>query len=401
MPENYNETLNLPKTKFSMRAGLPVKEPEILKQWAEADLYAQIIENNKDKPAYILHDGPPYANASIHMGTAMNKVLKDIIVRYKNMAGFVAPFVPGWDTHGLPIERKALEKLGEKRKEISDYALRQMCREYAERFVGVQKQQFMRLGSIGNYNNPYLTYSPWFEAKQVEVFGQMAKKGYIYRGLKPVYWCPMDHTALAEAEIEYQDDPCDTIYVAFNVTKDNGTLAKAGLPPADVWFVIWTTTAWTLPGNVAICLGADILYVAAKVGQRYYIVAKNLLKPAMEDCGISDYEVVAEFEGKQLEHIQAQHCYLEKTSLIILGEHVTTESGTGCVHTAPGHGIEDFAVAQNYPSLQVVVPVDDNGVLNSLAGRFEGMHVEKASKEIQDYLAQTGHLVGKIGRAHV
>ncbi|MFV0412357.1 MAG: class I tRNA ligase family protein, partial [Oscillospiraceae bacterium] len=268
MPENYNDTLNLPSTPFSMRAGLPTKEPELLKDWAENDLYAKMVENNDGKPVYILHDGPPYANASIHMGTALNKILKDIIVRYKNMAGFKAPFVPGWDTHGLPIERKALEKLGSKRHEVSDYELRKICREYARKFVEVQKEQFIRLGSLGEYSDPYLTLAPDFEAHQIAVFGEMAAKGYIYKGLKPVYWCAQDRTALAEAEIEYETDHVDSVYVAFNVVKDNGALEKAGLDASKVWFLIWTTTTWTLPGNVAICIGPRYNYVAAKAGER-------------------------------------------------------------------------------------------------------------------------------------
>lgn len=395
MPENYNDTLNLPKTEFSMRAGLPVKEPEMLKDWEANQLYAKMMENNEGKPLYILHDGPPYANADIHMGTGMNKVLKDIVVRYKNMAGYKAPFIPGWDTHGLPIERKALEKLGEKRKEVSDYELRQICHEFAQHFVAAQKEQFMRLGSIGDYDHPYLTMHPEFEARQIEVFGQMAKKGYIYKGLKPVYWCASDHTALAEAEIEYENDHVDSIYVAFNVAKDNGVLAKAGVPADKAWFVIWTTTAWTLPGNVAICLGPDFDYVAVKAGERYYILAEALLEEAMQKCGISEYEKVATFKGKDLERIEAHHCYLDRRSLVILGDHVTLESGTGCVHTAPGHGVEDYeVVVRHYAELPMIVPVDDAGNLTEEAGRFAGLNVFKASPVIQKYLTETGHLIG-------
>ena len=411
MPENYNDTLNLPKTEFSMRANLPAKEPSMLESWKTNELYHKMVANNEGKPVYILHDGPPYANGDIHMGTAMNKILKDIIVRYKNMAGFKAPYVPGWDTHGLPIERRALEKVkkmqedkakkgeavedGELRYGVTDYELREICHEFALHYVGVQREEFERLGVLGDFYNPYLTLAPEFEARQIEVFGEMAKKGYIYKGLKPVYWCPNDRTALAEAEIEYEDDKVNSIYVAFNVAKDNGALEKAGVPADKTWFIIWTTTTWTLPGNVAICLGPQFNYVAAKVGDRYYIVAEELLKAAMEDCGIEEYEVVATFKGSDLERIEAKHCYLDRRSLVIVGNHVTLESGTGCVHTAPGHGVEDFDVcSKHYPELPVIVPVDDDGVLTEEAKEFAGLSVFKAGPVIEAKLKETGHLVG-------
>lgn len=417
MPDNYNDTLNLPKTEFSMRAGLPTKEPAMLAEWTEKDLYHKMVENNQGKSIYILHDGPPYANADIHMGTAMNKILKDIIVRYKNMAGFKAPYVPGWDTHGLPIERRALEKVRdeqEARKKkgeaineddhrygVTDYELRQICGEFARHYVGVQRNQFERLGVLGDFNNPYLTLAPEFESNQIEVFGEMAKKGYIYKGLKPVYWCPNDRTALAEAEIEYEDDKVDSIYVAFNVDKDNGALAKAGIPADKTWFVIWTTTTWTLPGNVAICLGPRFDYVAAKVGDRYFVVAEELLESAMADCGITEYEIAARFKGSDLERIEAKHCYLDRNSLVIVGNHVTLESGTGCVHTAPGHGVEDFDVcSRHYPELPVIVPVDDDGVLTEPAGEFAGLSVFKAGPIIQEKLEKSGHLVGVKALEH-
>lgn len=378
-----------------MRAGLPTKEPVMLEDWHKNHLYEQMMKNNEGKPSYILHDGPPYANANIHMGTAMNKVLKDIVVRYKNMAGFKAPFVPGWDTHGLPIERRAIEELGDKRKEVSEYEMRKLCRDFANHFVEQQKEQFIRLGSVGDYEHPYLTMQPEYEASQIELFGEMANKGYIYKGLKPVYWCASDHTALAEAEIEYENDHVDSIYVAFQVSKDNGVLEKAGLPLEKIWFVIWTTTAWTLPANVAICLGPSFDYVAVKVEDRYLVMAEALVESTMADCGIEEYEVVATFKGKDLERIQTHHCYLERESLVILGEHVTLESGTGCVHTAPGHGVEDYeVVVRHYPELPIIVPVNDAGILTEEAGRFEGMYVFKASPKIIEYLKMTGHIVG-------
>ncbi len=412
MPEDYNSTLNLPQTEFSMRAGLPTKEPKMLAMWEEDGLYEKMIENNEGKPVYILHDGPPYANAGIHMGTAMNKVLKDIIVRYKNMAGFKAPFVPGWDTHGLPIERKALQevrakqkkekkKTGVEPKSLAPHEMRELCHDYAMRYMEVQRGQFKRLGALGDWSDPYLTLSPGYEAKQIEVFGEMAKRGYIYKGLKPVIWCPSDRTALAEAEIEYENDPVDTIYVAFQVSKDNGALQKAGLDPSSVWFVIWTTTAWTLPANVAICLGPKFEYVAVQAGERTYVVAKELLKSTMEACGIEQYSVLATFQGSDLELIETKHCYLDRQSLVILGDHVTLESGTGCVHTAPGHGAEDYDVVNRfYPQLPMLVPVNDVGVLTEEAGQFAGLHVEKASVEIIKALQESGAVIGVTHEMH-
>ncbi|NLW78414.1 MAG: isoleucine--tRNA ligase [Ruminococcaceae bacterium] len=413
LPDKYDDTLNLPNTEFSMRAGLPKKEPGMLKDWQDNDLYNKMVAANEGKPVYILHDGPPYANADIHMGTALNKVLKDIIVRYKNMAGYKAPYVPGWDTHGLPIERRAMEKIkadakknkskdknghdhqGEHSHGVSDYELREICHDFALHYVGVQREQFERLGVLGDFEHPYLTLSHDFEANQIAVFGEMAKRGYIYKGLKPVYWCPNDRTALAEAEIEYEEERVESIYVAFKTVKDNGVLEKAGIPADKTWFVIWTTTAWTLPGNVAVCLGPRYDYVAAQVGERYYIVAKELLESSMEACGITDYRVAAEFKGKDLERIEAQHCYLDRRSLVIVGDHVTLESGTGCVHTAPGHGVEDYEVCSRfYPELPMIVPVDDDGILTEEAGEFQGLSVFKASPVIQKHLRETGHLVG-------
>ncbi|MEG0397316.1 MAG: class I tRNA ligase family protein, partial [Oscillospiraceae bacterium] len=330
MCEDYSNTLNLPKTEFSMRAGLPLKEPEMLKAWAEDELYENMLKNNEGKPLYILHDGPPYANGNIHMGTALNKILKDIIVRYKNMNGFCAPFVPGYDTHGLPIERKALEKAGDKKGSISKLELRKICKDFALNFVDTMSDQFQRLGAIGDYKNPYLTLKPEFEATQVKIFGEMAKKGYIYKGLKAVYWCPVDRTALAEAEIEYSDDKCDSIFVGFDVCTDNGTLAKAGIPADKTRFAIWTTTPWTLPANVAVCLGADFDYVFVKINGLYYVMAKELVEATLKSCKIEEYEIVGEsVKGSELERIEVQHPFLERKSLIILGDHVTLDAGTG------------------------------------------------------------------------
>jgi len=398
VPQDYNSTINLPKTKFDMRAGLPKKEPAMLKEWQQANYYENLMKHNEGKPRYVLHDGPPYANGSIHMGTALNKIIKDIIVRYKNMAGFQAPYVPGYDTHGLPIERKALTKAKSQKGGISKLELRRLCYDFATEHIDIMNEQFQRLGVIGDFKNPYLTLKPEFEARQIEIFGEMAKKGYIYKGLKSVYWCPEDRTALAEAEIEYAEDECDSIFVRFAVTDDpNGVLAARGIPADKAWFVIWTTTTWTLPANVAICLGPEFDYVFVKVGGDYHVMAEALVKSTMEACGITEYEVVGEpVKGRELERMQVQHPFLARKSLVILGDHVTLESGTGCVHTAPGHGVEDFDVCTKfYPELPVVVPVDDGGRLTGEAGQqFAGLKVWDANPVILEHIRGTGHLMG-------
>lgn len=393
MPEDFNGTLNLPRTDFPMRAGLPKTEPETLKYWEEKDIYTKQMQRNEGKPLYVLHDGPPYANGDIHMGHALNKILKEFIVRYKNMSGYKAPFVPGWDTHGLPTELKARAKAGVNNSfEISVSELRALCREFVLGYINDQKNQFKRLGILAEWDNPYITLQKEYEAKQIEVFAQMACKGYIYRGLKPVYWCPDCQTALAEAEIEYSTDPCYSIYVKFNVVEDNAKLSNMGIDPKKTYFVIWTTTTWTLPGNVAICVGPRFNYSVIKSGDEYYIMAEDLYKDAMKAAGKADYEVVGTLSGKDLEYMKAAHPFLNRQSLVIVGDHVTLESGTGCVHTAPGHGIEDFDVCRNYPGLDIIVPVDAKGELTEEAGRFAGLSTEKAGKPIADYLKEVGAL---------
>ncbi len=393
MSQDYNSTLNLPKTDFPMRAGLPQSEPITLQRWQDEKVYEKLMEKNDGKPLYVLHDGPPYANGNIHLGTALNKVLKDFIVRYKNMSGFKAPFVPGWDTHGLPTELKARAKAGiGNSTTISDVELRKICREFALGYLDDQRNQFKRLGAIGEWENPYITLTHDFEATQIEVFAQMACKGYIYKGLKPVYWCPECKTALAEAEIEYAEDPCHSIYVKFNVTDDLGKLSALGVDPSKCYFVIWTTTTWTLPANVAICVGPDFEYSVVKANDEYYVMATELYKNAMEAAGITEYEVVATLKGTDLEYIKTAHPFIDRTSLVIVGDHVTLESGTGCVHTAPGHGVEDFEVCKNYPELPIVVPVDADGKLTAEAGQFAGLSTEEANKPIALHLEETGAL---------
>ena len=391
---DYKSTLNLPKTDFPMQAGLPKREPEMLKDWQENKLYENVMKKNEGRPLYVLHDGPPYANGNIHLGTALNKILKDIIVRYRNIAGYKAPYVPGWDTHGLPIERKAIDAVGLDSRNDDPVDFRDHCRDFALEHVSGMTEQFQRLGVIGDWDNPYITLKPEFEAKQIEVFGEMALKGYIYKGLKPVYWCPHDETALAEAEIEYSEDPCDSIYVKFRVTDDKGVFSAKGVDPSKVFFVIWTTTTWTIPANVAICLGPEFEYSLIKCGDEYYVMATALYQEAMEAAGKTGYEVVATFKGSDLELIKTAHPFLDRTSLVILGDHVTLESGTGCVHTAPGHGVDDYNVCHNhYPELPVVVPVDAHGKMTAEAGKeFEGLSTAQANKAILSKLDEIGAL---------
>lgn len=388
MGKNYNDTLNLPKTEFPMRGNLPEKEPKILKYWENMDLYNKIIAKNSNKISYTLHDGPPYANGNIHMGHALNKILKDIIIKHKNMSGFCAPYIPGWDTHGLPTEIKARSKVGtEKAKKMSVKELRSLCTEFAVKYVESQKEQFIRLGIFGKWKDPYVTLFPQYEAEQIRTFAKMASRpGTIYRGMRPVYWCTTCETALAEAEIEYSTDECNSIYVKFRVANDNGKISKMGINLKNTYFIIWTTTAWTLPGNVAICVGANFEYSIVKNEDEYYIIASDLVESTMKSGGIENYVVVGTISGQELENMEADHPFLERRSKVIVGDHVTTESGTGCVHTAPGHGIEDFEVCKNYKDLLVIVPVNSKGILTQEAGPFSGLHIRKAGEAICEHL---------------
>lgn len=393
MAQDYNNTLNLPVTDFPMRGNLPKREPETLEKWEKNRLYYKIIEKNQGKPAYILHDGPPYANGEIHLGTALNKTLKDIIVKYKNMSGFCSPYVPGWDTHGLPIELKAMKAIGVENGAIPPVELRKHCRDFALTHVANQMKQFKRLGTLGDYDDPYVTLKPEYEARQIEVFGEMAKKGYMYKGLKPVYWCPDCNTALAEAEIEYSNDPCHSIYVKFNVTDDKGIFTALGLDLSKIYFVIWTTTTWTIPGNLAICLGPEYNYTLVKAGDEYYVMADELVKTTMETAGITDYTTEHLFTGAELEGMKTKHPLYDRLSPIIVGDHVTLESGTGCVHTAPGYGVEDFEVCKNYDDIGILVCVDSKGRQTAEAGEFEGMDTDTANKAIAAKLEETGALL--------
>lgn len=392
MAEDYGKTLNLPQTDFPMRANLPQREPEILKKWQDGDMYEKLMDHNEGKPLFILHDGPPYANGDMHMGHALNKTLKDVITRFKNMDGFKAPYIHGWDTHGLPIERQAIKMLGVNRHEAGVVKFRNICRDFALNQVENQKQQIKRLGALGNWDDSYITLDPKFEAKQIEIFGEMARRGYIYKGLKPIYWCTDCETALAEAEIEYQEDKTNSIYVKFRVTDDNGVFKNTGAALENVYFVIWTTTTWTLPGNVAIALNPDFEYSLVKANGEYYVIAKELADNVMQAGKIAEYEEVARYTGKELELIRCAHPFLDRESLVINGEHVTLEAGTGCVHTAPGHGAEDYVACRNYKDIPIIVPVDGKGYLNELAGEFEGLYYEKSNAKIIDKLKELNAL---------
>ena len=383
----YKDTLLMPKTKFPMRGGLPTKEPQIQQEWKEKDLYRKMLEKNEGQPSFILHDGPPYANGNLHMGHALNKILKDLFNRYKQMQGFYTPYVPGWDTHGLPIEQ-ALTKKGVKRKEMTTAEFRDKCQAFAMEQIDIQKKDFLRLGVNGDFDNPYITLKPEYEAAQIRLFGEMADKGLIYKGKKPVYWSPSSESSLAEAEIEYHDKRSASIYVAFDVKDSKGIVAD------DAKFIIWTTTPWTLPSNVAITVHPELTYVQMNVDGTRYIIAEALVDAVAEQLGWDKEAVVREkdFKGSELEYIEAQHPFIDRISLIINGEHVTTDAGTGCVHTAPGHGEDDFIVGQKY-GLEVISPLDDKGVFTAEGGPFEGMFYDKANQAVTEFLTEKGALL--------
>ena len=385
--KDYGATLNLPKTSFQMKANLPNKEPKFIKMWQEQEIYFKGIE--KDKPSFILHDGPPYANGEIHIGHALNKILKDIILKYKRLRGYNAPYIPGWDTHGLPIELKVTEKLGSKAKEMTPAEIRELCAEYAKKWVGIQREGFVRLGVLGDWENPYLTLKPEYEAKQLEVFGELYENGYIFKGLKPIYWSPVTETALAEAEIEYKNVSSPSIYVKMKANQD--LLDKIGMTE-ETWVVIWTTTPWTLPANVAISLNPDFEYGVYKTEKGNLILGKDLAEQAFSAMEIENYELIKEFVGRDIERTTYQHPFLDRTGLVILGTHVTADAGTGCVHTAPGHGQDDYVVGTRY-GLPVISPINHKGVLTEDAGQFAGLFYAKANKEICAYLEGTGDLL--------
>ncbi len=399
MAKDYTSTLNLPTTDFPMRAGLPQREPEMLKYWESIDLYNKMQENAKDKPLYLLHDGPPFSNGNIHMGTAMNKILKDFINKSKAMSGYRVPYIPGWDNHGMPIESAIIKQSKLDRKKMSIPEFRSACHDFAENFVNIQMGQFIRLGVNADWEHPYLTMNKSFEAREIKVFGEMYKKGYIYKGLKPVYWCPNDETALAEAEIEYATDRCTSIYVKFAVKNDSGKLADV-CDLSKTYFIIWTTTTWTLPGNQAIALSPtdDYVIVKAENGE-CYIVAEALLARTMQEGGIENYEILATRKGIDFEYMTAQHPFLDRDSLVVVADYVTMESGTGCVHTAGGFGADDNITCRRY-GLPPLVPVDDRGYQTEEAGKFAGLRYDKSNEAILADLKETGALFASREMEH-
>ncbi|WP_062410863.1 isoleucine--tRNA ligase [Paenibacillus naphthalenovorans] len=383
---DYGKTLNLLQTDFPMRGNLPQAEPKMQQRWEEMDIYRMVQESRKGKPKFILHDGPPYANGDIHIGHALNKIIKDIIVRFKTMQGYDAPYVPGWDTHGLPIEQAIANSGKVDRKKMSVPEFRDYCKAYALEWVEKQKAQFKRLSIRGDWNNPYITLQPKYEAQQIRVFGGMVNKGYIYKGLKPVYWSPSSESALAEAEIEYKDKTSTSIYVAFEVKDGKGKL------PEDASIVIWTTTPWTLPANLGISLHPDFDYTLVETGGKKYVLAQGLLEAVSKEIGWTDVKVLSTLKGSELEYVLCKHPFYDRTSLVMVGEHVTLDAGTGCVHTAPGHGEDDFVIGQKY-NLGVLCPVDDQGHFTSEAPGFEGLFYEKGNKIITERLQESGHLL--------
>ncbi len=387
----YKKTLNMNKSGFPMRAGLPQREPAMLEAWKKLDVYGELLKKNEGKPRFSLHDGPPFSNGDIHMGHALNKSLKDFIVRLYAMRGYYTPFIPGWDNHGMPIESAIIKKNKLNHKTMPVPEFRMACQEFAQKYIDRQMEGFKRIGVIADWEHPYKTMNKGFESEEVKVFGEMFKKGYIYKGLKPVYWCPKDETALAEAEIEYHDDPCTTVYVKFKMRDDLGKLPH--LDHEKLSFVIWTTTIWTLPGNLAIALNPKESYVVVRnnANGEMYIVAEALMEKVMRVGGVDDYAVVERHEGAFYENMLADHPFLPKTSRVVLADYVTMDSGTGCVHTAPGFGADDYQTCRRY-GMELVVPVDDRGRHTDYAGKYAGMKTDESNPVILEDMRQSGAL---------
>ena len=389
---DYKETLNLPKTSFPMRANLPKREPEILNLWESMDIYKTILEKSRGRRKYILHDGPPYANGHIHLGTALNKILKDMIVKSKFMGGYDSDYVPGWDCHGLPIEHQVDKQLGDRKSRMSSVEVRRHCREYAERFIDVQRAEFKRLGVFGEWDAPYLTMNFGYQATIVRELGRFFAQGAVYRGKKPVYWCASCVTALAEAEVEYADSSTPSIYVRFEALDDFSDRINEVKGKKKLYVVIWTTTPWTIPANLAIAVHPDESYVAVETPDAVYILAERLAAINMETFGIDDYKILASFSGKILEGLKCYHPLYGRESLIILAPFVTLDTGTGCVHCAPGHGQEDYEVGLKY-DLDVYAPVDEHGVFTDDVDFFRGKFVFDANKDVIEKLREKGALM--------
>jgi isoleucyl-tRNA synthetase len=396
----YKDTLNLPATEFPMKANLPQREPEILARWQQAGLYGRMVAGNAGRPRFLFHDGPPYANGHLHAGHVLNKVLKDIIVKQKNLAGLLTEFVPGWDCHGLPIEREVEKEVGRALKHTDPVAFRRACRAYAQKFVAIQRKEFERLGCVGDYDHPYLTMTNGYEARILEELGKVVASGAVYRGKKPVYWCADCETALAEAEVEYHDHSSPSIYVRFPL--NDAARERLHVPagePASV--VIWTTTPWTLPANLGVAFHPDHTYVAARVGAEVILVAEYLLPAVKQQLKVEAHEIVTSLQGRELEGLSARHPFLDRDSAFVLADYVTLDTGTGCVHTAPGHGQEDYETGVRY-GLPPYSPVDDKGRFTREVGvpGFEGRLVFDTNDDVCTLLAERGLLVGKQVIAH-
>ena len=402
--KNYSETLNLPKTDFPMRGNLPEREPLVLEKEYNEDVYKKLLEKNKGNKTFFLHDGPPYANGNIHLGHAFNKILKDIIIKYKNMSGFYAPYIPGWDTHGLPIEKKVEQVLKISKDMVGIPEFRKKCKEYALEQVALQEKGFKRLGVMGDFDNKYVTLDPDFEVEQIKVFADMYKKGYIYRDLKPVYWCEDCRTALAEAEIEYEDDTATSIFVKFSIIDDKG-LFDSVVDTSKLYFVIWTTTPWTMPANRAVTVNPDFEYVIVNANGEYYVMAKELVESVMKEANISEYVILDKiFVGSDFENITLKHPFLDITSKVILGSdndlQVTLDAGTGLVHTAGGHGHEDYLVSKRY-GVEIACPVDEKGFMTELAGdELEGLKYTEANKKVIEMLKESNSLLASKEIVH-
>ncbi len=387
---DYKATIRLPQTDFPMKGDLPIKEPKIIQNWDEKKIYQKMSQKNAGKKKFVLPDGPPYANGSIHLGHALNKTLKDVIIKYKNMRGFQSVFIPGWDCHGLPIEHKVLKDLQNKKITKTDQEILQLCREEAQKWVGVQREDFRRLGILADWENPYLTMQPAYEAEEVREFARSYNKGLIYRGVKPVYWNWVLKTALADAEVEYHNHKSPSIYVKFPIT-DSATLAKLGNPSKPTSFVIWTTTPWTLPANTGISLHPDFEYSVFDAGAENVVIAKGLKEAFEKDTGMTLQQGLI-VKGSDLENTKARHPWIDRDSMIVLGLHVSLDAGTGAVHTAPGHGADDFKVGMKY-KLPVLNPVDDSGAYTDEVPEYKGMNIFKANPLIVEKLKESGHLI--------
>ncbi|MDQ7782656.1 MAG: isoleucine--tRNA ligase [Desulfomonilaceae bacterium] len=395
---DYKDTLNLPSTAFPMRANLPKREPEMLRQWEADDIYGKILQISQGREKYILHDGPPYANGHIHLGTALNKILKDMIVKSRFMAGYDSDYVPGWDCHGLPIEHQVDKELGSRKHHMTSVDVRRHCRRYAEKFIDIQRNEFKRLGCFGEWDNPYLTMNHRYQAVIVRELGKFFESGAVYRGKKPVYWCSSCVTALAEAEVEYMDAGTPSIYVRFPARDDFSRVVPEAAGK-NTYVVIWTTTPWTIPANLAIAVHPDETYAAVLAGEDLYVLAERLVAINMETFGITDYRVVATFKGTELEGLKCSHPLYDRESVMILGSFVTLDTGTGCVHVAPGHGQEDYEVGLRY-NIDVYAPVDDHGVFTDEAEFFSGKFVFDANDDVIAKLQESGALLASEDMRH-